>query len=262
MTKALGSKELWLAALRADGTAIRVAFEEAAGGGAGLSAVVPPCPDWQVRDLIHHLGRIYRWVRSHAGRGTTNRPETGTRASDLPVDAPPDPELIGWWVSEYQQLTALLAALDPSLPAWHWAPAPKLAGFWHRRMAHETAIHRWDAQMAVGQAEPIEARLAADGVAEVLDSWLPAGRRLGPVDRTGVVRLVATDAEHEWFLRLRGDGVALLDTDTWLDHDDRHTRVLARGTASDLVLALYGRVPFEVLETAGDATLLEPLRTG
>jgi uncharacterized protein (TIGR03083 family) len=262
MTKALGSKELWLAALHADGTLIRSAFEQAAAGEAGLSAPVPPCPGWQVRDLIHHLGRIYRWVRSHASRGTTSRPDTGSGASDLPVGAPPDQELIRWWAGEYESLVALLAELDPAQPAWHWAPAPKVAGFWHRRMAHETAVHRWDAQMAVGQVEPIEARLAADGVAEVLDSWLPAERRKGPADRSGMVQLVATDVDHRWFLRLRAEGVALLDTDTWLDHDDHHTRALARGNASDLVLALYGRVPFDVLEISGDGTLLESLRTG
>lgn len=260
MTKALGNKELWLSALRADGAATRTAFEEAAAGPAGLSAPVPPCPDWQVRDLAVHLGRIYRWVRSHAARGVTDRPETSSR--DLPLEQPADPELVGWWSGELELLLEFLAALDPALPAWHWAPAPKLAGFWHRRMAHETAIHRWDAQVAVGQVEPIEPRLAVDGVAEVLDSWLPAGRRTGPADLTGVVQLVATDTEHEWFVRLRGEGVALLDTDTWLDHNDHRTRVLARGTGSDLVLALYGRVPFDVLETSGDVSLLAALRTG
>jgi uncharacterized protein (TIGR03083 family) len=261
MTKALGNKELWLAALRADGPATRSAFIQAAGSEAGLSAEVPPCPGWQVRDLVHHLGRIYHWVRSHAGRGVTTPPPQ-LRAADLPVERPPDPALLDWWEREFQQLLALLEGLDPVAPAWHWAPAPKLAGFWHRRIAHETAVHRWDAQMAVGQAEPIETRLATDGVAEVLDSWLPAGRQKGPTDRTGMVQLVATDAGHEWFVRLRGAGVALLDTDTWLDHDDHGTRVAARGTASDLLLALYGRVGFDVLDLSGDASLLESLRTG
>jgi hypothetical protein len=77
-----------------------------------------------------------------------------------------------------------------------------------------------------------------------------------------VVRLVATDADHEWLVRLRGEGVALLDTDTWLDHDEHPTRVSARGTASDLVLALFGRVRFDMLEINGEAALLASLRTG
>jgi uncharacterized protein (TIGR03083 family) len=261
MTKGHGGKEFWLAALRAGGTAMRTTFEQAAAGGAvGLDASVPSCPDWRLLDLIHHVGLVYLRVRSHVGRGVTSKPDGDPRAAvgELPTGA----AAIQWWADEYGQLIALLDGLDPQLPAWTWPAATKQVGFWHRRMAHETAIHRWDAQMAVGHAEPVEAKLAVDGVSEVLDTWLPAGRRQGPVDRTGVVQLVATDAEEDWFVRLRGEGVALLDTDTLLDDDDPHTRVLARGTASDLVLALFGRVPFDVLEIAGDATLLEPLRTG
>jgi hypothetical protein len=63
-------------------------------------------------------------------------------------------------------------------------------------------------------------------------------------------------------MRLRDVGVALLDTDTILDTDDHHTRTMAVGTASDLVLAMFGRVLFEVLDVTGDPTLLECLRTG
>jgi MDMPI C-terminal domain len=129
-------------------------------------------------------------------------------------------------------------------------------------MAHETAVHRCDAQLAGSQLQPVETKLAADGISEVLDTWLPAGRRRGPTDRQGVVHLMATDVAQEWYVRLRGAGLALLDTGTLLDSDDHHTRTLARGTASDLLLALYGRVPFGVLEIAGDAELLGALRTG
>jgi hypothetical protein len=159
-------------------------------------------------------------------------------------------------------VSALLDALDPGLPAWNWAPQAKRAEFWQRRAAHETAIHRWDAQMAVGLSEPIEAKLAADGVTEVLDSWLPAGIRKGPLDRRGMIALHGLDVEQVWYVRIRGEGIALLDTDTLLDDDEHHERVVATGTASDLELALYGRVPFDVLEINGDAGLLEALRTG
>jgi uncharacterized protein (TIGR03083 family) len=260
MMRGHGGKEFWLAALRAGGEAMRTAFEEATTGEDGLDIRVPPCPDWRLLDLIHHVGLTYLMVRMHVGRGITSKPESDPR--EAPGELPAGTAAIEWWSEEYRQLMTLLDALDPQLPAWNWAPVSKQVGFWHRRMAHETAIHRWDAQMAIGQTEPIETKLAVDGVAEVLDTWLPAGRRKGPVDKTGVVQLVATDAEQDWFVRLRGEGVALLDTDIWLDYDDPHTRVLARGTASDLVLALFGRVPFDVLEITGDATLLEPLRTG
>lgn len=259
MTRTLGNKDLWLTALRAEGPAIRAAFEEAASGEAGLSTKVPSCPGWTMLDLIHHLGTMYGSVRSHVSRGVTSRPESaGTHTDDLPTGA----AAIQWWADEYDALLALLDQLDPQMPAWNWAPQSKQVAFWQRRMAHETAVHRWDAQTAIGRTEPIETKLAVDGVTEVLDTWLPAGRRSGPRDRSGVVQLTATDVGQEWFIRLRGAGVALLDTGTWLDHDDPHARALARGNASDLNLALWGRIPFEVLEVSGDAGLLASLRAG
>jgi uncharacterized protein (TIGR03083 family) len=260
MSKLHERKELWLTALRTEAGATRAAFEEAALKESGLELPVPPCPGWNLLDLIHHLAGIYLWTRSHVSRGITSRPETDPRDSlgDLPTGS----AAIQWWADEHAQLLALLEALDPQMPAWNWAPASKQAWFWQRRMAHETAVHRWDAQMTVGHAEPINSRLAADGISEVLDSWLPAGRRQGPLDRSGLVRLVATDLDQEWLVRLRGAGVALLDTAAWQHPDEHDARAVGRGSASDLLLALYGRVPFNVLEISGDATLLAALRTG
>lgn len=259
MTKTHGNKGLWLAGMRADGPAMRDAFEQAAASPAGLGTDVPSRAGWTVLDLVHHVGDRYREVCSHASRGVTSRPEEPP-ASDPP---PTGTAAVQWWADEYERLLSLLESVDPSLPAWNWAPRAKEAAFWHRRMAHLTAVHRWDAQTAVGNLEPIEAKLAADGVAEILDTLLPGGRRRGPVhDRSGMVQLVATDTDNEWFVRLRGVGVALLDTDSWLDHDGHDARALARGHASDLMLALSGRVPFDLLETSGDADLLDALRTG
>jgi uncharacterized protein (TIGR03083 family) len=260
MSRTHGGKDLWLAAMRADGPMTRAAFEQAAAGSEGLSTDVPSCPDWTVLDLVHHLGATYRRVRHHVSRGVTSRPDDYVEPT--PDELPTGVSAIQWWADELQHLMNLLEKLDVQLPAWNWAPRAKQAGFWHRRMAHETAVHRWDAQTATGQVEPIEATLAFDGVFEVLDTLLPAGRRRGPTDRTGVVQLVSTDPAHTWFVRLREEGVALLDTDTWLDHDDHHARALARGTASDLMLALFGRVPFDVLEISGETDLLTSLRTG
>lgn len=255
MSRMHGTKDFWLGALRSDGPAFQAAVASAA-----ADTPVPTCPGWTVPDLVDHLGSVYAWLRGHLPRGVTTAPEPRRPA---PVsDALAWPDMVTWWAEEFARLTAILDATDPEAPAWNWAPQPKKAGFWHRRAAHETAVHRWDAQFAIGAAEPLEAKLAADGIAEVLDSWLPAGRRKGPTDRTGVVHLVATDVGQEWYLRLRGQGIALLDTGTLLDTDDHHTRVAAVGTASDLLLALYGRVQFDVVDVSGDASLLPALRAG
>ena len=251
MSKPHPTKDFWLAALRADGDAFRAAVT----GDAPLTARVPTCPEWTVSDLVRHLARIYGYVWRHVSRGVTDLPEPFELAADVDV--------VEAWTEEFTELLAALDAVDPDLPAYNWAPQAKKAAFWPRRMAHETAIHRWDAQMATGLAEPIEVRLAVDGVSEVLDTWLPAGRRVvGTPDRLGMIALHATDADEVWYVRLRGTGVALLDTDTLLDDDDRHERVTASGPASDLMLALWGRVAFDNLMVGGDAALLEGLRTG
>jgi uncharacterized protein (TIGR03083 family) len=253
MSRLHGTKDFWLAGLRADAEAFAAAAAEAPGDTPVLS-----CPEWTATDLVHHLGSIYGWVRALLVRGGTDRPEPRRQ----PEGAPTGPSAVEWWRDEYGRLLATLEATDPEAPAWNWAPQSKKAGFWHRRMAHETAIHRWDMQMAYAAAEPIEAKLAADGISEVLDSWLPAGRRQLPDRPQGVVQLLAHDAGQEWYVRLRGEGVALLDTGTILDTDEPQARVHAAGTASDLELALYGRVGFDVLEVTGDASLLDALRTG
>jgi uncharacterized protein (TIGR03083 family) len=245
-------KEFWLAALRHEGAAFRAAVSSD-----GLAGPVPTCPGWTVEDLVIHLGGVYRWVRGHVTRDATTRPEPPSTDG-----APRGEAALTWWDDHYGELLSTLDRLDGELPAWNWAPQAKKAVFWHRRMAHETAVHRWDAQVASGLTEPVETKLAVDGVSEVLDSWLPGGRRRvreSPV--SGLAQLVASDVAHAWLVRIRGAAVALLDTSTVM-HEPHRIDAQAVGTASDIQLALWGRVPFDVLETAGDPRLLETLRTG
>jgi uncharacterized protein (TIGR03083 family) len=246
------TKDFWLAALRADGPALHAAAAEA-----GPDAPVPACPDWTVTDLVEHVTAVLHWVHASVPRGVTTRPEFRVTPERLSW-----PESLDALHREITRTIETLDAVDPELPAWNWAPQAKKAGFWSRRMAHEVAVHRWDAEEAAGRPTPVEAKLAADGINEVLDSWLPAGRRKGPTDLHGVVHLVATDASYEWFVRLRGAGVALLDTGTILDSDDHHPRAQATGTASELLLALYGRLQPDVLAITGDPRLFAALRTG
>jgi uncharacterized protein (TIGR03083 family) len=252
MNRLHATKDFWLAALRAEGPALHAAAAEA-----GPDTAVPSCPGWTMADLVEHVDAVLHYVRAHVPRGVTDPPERFPK--------PPRPAWSAALDGLQREITGTietLDAVDPELPAWNWAPQAKKAAFWPRRMAHELSVHRWDAQLAIGRSEPIETKLAADGVNEVLDSWLPAGRRTGPTELHGVVHLVATDASYDWFVRLRGAGVALLDTGTILDTDDHHPRAGATGTASDLMLALWGRVEPAVLEITGDPRLFSALRTG
>ncbi|MFI5906363.1 maleylpyruvate isomerase family mycothiol-dependent enzyme [Dactylosporangium sp. NPDC051541] len=250
MSKPQLTKDLWLTALRTEGDAFRTALSN----GTPLDAPVPSCPGWSLADLAWHVSQVYSFVTGHVARGVLDKP--ADRATD---PLPEGVDAVTAWTDAFTELVATLDAVDPELPAYNFAPQAKKASFWHRRMAHETTIHRWDAQMAGGLAEPIEARLASDNVTEVLDTWIPSGRRSGPADRAGMIALHATDTDQVWYVRLRGAGIALLDTDTLLDSDEHHERATASGSASDLALALWGRVPFDTLLVSGDATLLRGL---
>ncbi|MEV0720750.1 maleylpyruvate isomerase family mycothiol-dependent enzyme [Asanoa sp. NPDC050611] len=253
MTRLHGTKDFWLGGLRAESAAFAAAVAQAP-----ADAPVPSCPGWTIADLVQHLGGCYERTVWLIERNSVERPDPDHTASEAPAGE----AALAWWQMRCDTLLSTLDATDPEAPAWNWAPQSKRAVFWHRRMALETAVHRWDAQMALAASEPIEAKLAADGISEVLDTWLPAGRRQTGERPHGVVQLFAADTDQEWLVRLRGEGVALLDTDTILDTDEPPARVQAEGTASDLLLALYGRVGFDVLVVSGDPTLLTALRTG
>ena len=260
MSRSAGSKDFWLTALRAEGSA----FLAAVGQDGVLTRPVPSCPGWTIGELSRHLGMVHRSIRTHAGNGNAHQPWLA-----IPDDAPAadDPRIVTWFQSEFSQLDTLLDALDADSPTWTWAPQNRTAAFWFRRMAHETTVHRWDAQAAIGVPEPLERRLAGDTVAEVLDTMVPAGRRRHTADVAGIVHLSATDLGQVWTLRLRGQRIDLVDTNLPPDGDARPacaaaSDAAASGTASDLALTLWGRVSFDVLEVAGDLALLEALRVG
>ena len=140
-----GTRELWLASLAHDGTAFRDAARSA-----DLDAHVPSCPDWALADLVAHLGTVYAYVCSHVSRGVTDPPPV--RLAEFPSSAPAGPAVLDWFDERFAELGTVLENLDGDLPAWNWGPRPKVASFWQRRMAHETAVHRWDAQFAVSTA--------------------------------------------------------------------------------------------------------------
>ena len=94
MSKPHGTKEFWLAGLRADGAALRAAV----GQDGALAARVPSCPEWTVEDLVIHVGAIYGWVHDHVGRGVTTSPG---RRGDPEV---PAGELLPWWDERYAEL--------------------------------------------------------------------------------------------------------------------------------------------------------------
>src|SRR6266571_998651 len=69
----------------------------------------------------------------------------------------------------YADLRAEFAARRPADPAGTWYAPDQTVGFWIRRMAQETVIHRIDAELGTGQpVAPVPADLAVDGIDELL----------------------------------------------------------------------------------------------
>jgi uncharacterized protein (TIGR03083 family) len=117
-------------------------------------------------------------------------------------------------------------------------------------MAHEVAVHRWDAQTAAGDPHPIDRVLAVDGIQEAFD-LAPVRLAANPPRGTGeTIHFHCTDGEGEWLLRLTPDGLVVTQEHAKGD-------VAARGSASDLLLMVWGRLGPDAVDVFGDAALLE-----
>jgi uncharacterized protein (TIGR03083 family) len=147
-------------------------------------------------------------------------------------------------------LRELFSAADPGEPVWTWW-TDHTAGFWQRMQAIEAAVHRWDAESAVGQAGPIDAALATDAVGQTFQIMAPMRRAWAKAGPGHGERFLfrRTDGPETWAVRFDGDAV-LLGTD-----DSQHD-IQISGNASDLALFLWQRPVTSKLEIQGDTSLL------
>ncbi|MGH3303568.1 MAG: maleylpyruvate isomerase family mycothiol-dependent enzyme [Streptosporangiaceae bacterium] len=192
-------------ALDEDGRLLATAAEEA-----GLRALVPSCPDWQVRDLLRHTGHVHRWATRFVAESLREAVPEPAEAAILAA-GPPDGELLGWFRAGHAGLVRALTDADPDLTCWTFLPAPSPRAFWARRQAHETAIHRVDAELAAGGAvTPAAAEFGADGIDELVMGFFGRDGRKPPAEQRGSRRqrvlVQATDTGGEWLLELTEDG--------------------------------------------------------
>jgi uncharacterized protein (TIGR03083 family) len=198
---------------------------------------------WDRTTLLEHVANVHSWVRAQLRAGTAERVRFGA------VEPAPGGEALApWFEAGAAELADLLAGMDMAATWPTWA-GPQPGTFYPRRMALETATHRWD---AVGGA--IDAALAVDGVDELLELFaprIPAERLAGAA---GSLHLHATDAEGEWLVRLGSQGITF-------EHGHAKGDVALRGAAADLYLWTWNRAPLDRFEVFGDTALLEVWRT-
>ncbi|MFJ1929923.1 MULTISPECIES: maleylpyruvate isomerase family mycothiol-dependent enzyme [unclassified Streptomyces] len=219
---------------------------------AGTGALVPTCPGWQVRDLLRHTAMVHAWATAFVTEGYT-RYVRGPAEPDLD-----GPELLDRFGEGHRRLVAALEGASPDLHCWTFFAAPSPLAFWARRQAHETAVHRVDAESARdGALSPVAAAHAADGVDELLRGFhaRPKSRLRTEVPRT--LRVRSTDTGAVWTVRLSVDPPRTTGgTGAPTDHaPDQAADCELSGTARDLYLSLWNRIPLTTLTVTGDPAL-------
>ncbi|GGS21917.1 maleylpyruvate isomerase family mycothiol-dependent enzyme [Actinokineospora fastidiosa] len=226
--------------------AMRAAAEKA-----GPDAPVPTCPDWTVRDLIAHVAGLQAWLEV-----SLPLPPEGP-APDEPRVPSDWAELLDWWDERVRNVTAGLAATAPTTRTWSFVPGFGAdAGWFARRQAHETAIHRLDAEHAAAETVPsllFDPEFAADGIAELFELLPPA-----PADRSGTILLHAADAGRAWLVTLSETEPLRVD-DTPAEPDALYADARVVGTADAVYRAVWGRPGHAVV--SGDSALVTTLKS-
>ena len=132
--------------------------------GASPTSIVPGCPGLTLAETARHVGSLYRmlwlWLRE------------GDRPLQWQREPVAGQDLAGYVRSGVAPLLAELSAHDPAEPCQTWWDQEQNYGFWRRRMAHETTVHRCDIQGAAGMAlTEVPDEIALDGIDEVLTLW-------------------------------------------------------------------------------------------
>lgn len=227
---------------------------------ADLATAVPPCPGWNLAQLVRHLGGAHRWTEETVRTRATG-PLPDTRIREVPADPGVDPAVLGAWLVEgARELAKALREAGPDAEVW--SPAPGGAPFLARRMAHETVVHRADAALTVGAEYEVDEEIAVD----TLDEWMELGAMpqfleafpekrelLGP-GRT--LHFHATDtspgAEADWLIDLTGDAIV------WRRSQEA-AAVTVRGPLTGLLLVVYRRLAARDagVQVVGDVRLFD-----
>jgi uncharacterized protein (TIGR03083 family) len=182
-----------------------------------LDAPVPSCPGWSVTDLVRHVAEVYLHKVEAMRQQQVPRPWPPPeieRAEPLPL-------LERAWA----ELAAEFATRRPEAPAYTWYEPDQTVGFWIRRMAQETVIHRIDAELALtaggsagvpGLADGVQRvadDLAVDGIDEVLVVFLAYASARWPEDfgddlaQADKRPILVSSGGATWVVRAAPDGV-------------------------------------------------------
>jgi len=246
----------YLQAIRAEGQAVLDAARR------GLDVAVPTTPGWTVGDVVTHLGQVHR-QKTHIVREliADEEPDFGQ------FEPPAGLELLEWFAAGLHELTEVLSVTDPATRVHTWHRPDQTVGFWLRRMAHETLIHRVDAELGHGHHTPVDPVLGADGIDEILDVFMGGYPDWAAVARSTV--LVGLESEgRSWLVRFGSwSGTSPNSRREFSDVPgielvaaNERPAAVVRGPGDALDLFLWGRGSADGLVVEGHPSVLLYLR--
>ncbi|WP_407840425.1 maleylpyruvate isomerase family mycothiol-dependent enzyme [Streptomyces sp. DSM 116496] len=218
---------------------------------AGTDALVPTCPQWRVADLLRHTGSVHRWATGYVAQGLTER----APFSDAPELV--GSELLAWFREGHATLVRTLSGSSAEVHCWTFLPTapPSPLAFWARRQAHETTVHRMDAEAALGVPfGPVDPGFAEDGVDELLTGFHARPRSRVRTAEPRVMRVRACDTGAVWTVHLSQEPARTVRGDAYGTVDAEADCTLT-GEASWLYSALWNRRPLTGPGVTGDAEL-------
>ena len=178
------------------------------------------------------------------------RPEPPGREDMLAGGWPTDEGLVDWFREGHAQLVSALESAPDDLDCWTIMQMPDSRAFWARRQAHETAIHRVDAELVAGAISGFATEHAADGIDELVVFFISRPDRGPRAPEVKTLRVVATDAGRHWTVSFgpqdsagRAGGAGPVDC-------------TVTGRAPDLYLYLWNRTAPDDLRVEGQDEVL------
>ena len=237
------------------------AFRAAVQSAPDLDAQVPTCPEWTLLVLARHAGGVQRRWAAIVAAGPADEAPPGTWSTAAET-APQERELLLGWLSEStRQLVDALQEAGPGRGCWTWwgdTESPETAAAVARHQVHEAAVHTYDAQLAAGLAQPpaLPEEVAVDGVEEFITT---CGTTTVPWPHEPATVDVYVTEGRSWRVTLSDDGASVRRLPD-ADAGSAAASAFIGGAASDVVLALYDRIPMDKLELGGDVRVVERLR--
>lgn len=223
-----------------------------------LDVPIAACPGWDMRDLVRHVGEIHLWAAANVAYPRPKWLHVGELTDlarywpDLATEWPIDRELVRWYRATHANLLDVLRSGPLDVAAFTFLPAPTPLTMWARRQASEIAVHRYDVEQARGLESDFAPTFASDMLDELLTGFPPL---YGPAstDVVRVLRVVATDVDEQWWLRMGPSGITTSRSGSEAD-------LITSGTAADLYIALWNRTSGSDLDLVGDPDVLDVWR--